>query len=209
MPFTPSLFGGDPLYPPAGSERRPRCVFRFVSLSDPTWRAACAREFVTFDLETTGLVPDRDEVVEIAALRFVDGALVERFATLVKPSRPIPAGATAVHGIGDADVEGSPPFAEALPRFLAFKRSAPLVGHNISFDLRFIEAACLRLGLSAQAPAIDTVPIAQRLFPTLPNHKLGTLARHLGIVSTLHRAEADAFVCARILQEDLARRQAG
>ena len=152
---------------------------------------------VFFDLETTGTDIFRDEIVEIAAVKVLlkDGEIREmgHFHSLVKPSRPIPAGAKEVHGISDADVADAPVIKDAIERFLEFTADLPLAGHNIAdFDLPIIKRLAGRL-LDRVVPnlVIDTLPLAKRLFPGEP-HRLGVLAEKFGIsVGTAHRALDD------------------
>src|SRR5919112_2898940 len=103
---------------------------------------ATAREYVAFDLETTGLVAQVDRVVEIGAIRFdASGRERGRFESLVNPERPMSPAAQAVHGISDADLAGAPSARDVLPGFLAFlgdPETTTLIAHNASFDASFL-----------------------------------------------------------------------
>lgn len=153
--------------------------------------------FVAFDLETTGLSPQLDRIVEIGAVKFVDGKEVGRYGILVNPEVTMPPGATAVNGITDQMLEGKPPIREVLPEFLGFLKGAVLVAHNASFDLGFVRSAMGRLGLGLLAnDFVDTRVMAQKAFPSRANYKLQSLAADLGISALeAHRAEDDARVC--------------
>ena len=95
--------------------------------------------YVVFDLETTGLSPTADEIIELSAIKVKNQKAVQTFSTLVKPSRPIPSGATAINGITNQMVANSPSICEAVKNFLDFIGNEVLVGHNIhSFDLNFM-----------------------------------------------------------------------
>ena len=95
--------------------------------------------YVIFDLETTGISPNYDEVIEISALKVKGGEVVDEFNTLVNPGRKIPFGATKVNGITNAMVAEAPAFSHVLAEFLDFAEGLVLVGHNIArFDMKFI-----------------------------------------------------------------------
>lgn len=153
--------------------------------------------FVAFDLETTGLSPQLDRIVEIGAVRYVDGKESGRFGALVNPEMPMPPGAAAVNGITDAMLEGKPTIREVLPEFLQFIEGAVLVAHNASFDLGFVNSAMARLGKGRLAnDFVDTRVMTQKAFPGRSNYKLQSLALDLGVTAVeAHRAEDDARVC--------------
>ncbi len=93
--------------------------------------------FCALDFETTGLYPHSDEIIEIGAARFKGGVETDSFSTLVRPEQPIPAGATAVHGIDDAMVADAPSLKEALPLLLDSLSDSILLAHHVYFDLPF------------------------------------------------------------------------
>ncbi len=150
--------------------------------------------FIAFDLETTGTVPGVDQIVEIGAVRFVDGQPEAVFATLIDPQRAIPPGASAVNKIYDDMVKGKPWIETLLPSFAEFCGDDILVAHNAPFDSQFLTADIKKYETEAPRGVIlDTLPIARKVFPGLPNYKLGTLIQHLKIPTTdFHRAEEDA-----------------
>jgi len=163
--------------------------------------------FIAFDLETTGTVPGVDQICEIGAVRFVNGQPEAVFSTLVNPMKSIPPGASAVNKITDDMVVGKPKIYELLPSFAEFCGNEPLVAHNAPFDTQFLLADIKK----HEAPAplgiiLDTLPIARKVFPGLPNYKLGTLVQHLKIPSgQFHRAEEDASYCGNLFIELLKR----
>lgn len=163
--------------------------------------------FIAFDLETTGTVPGVDQIVEIGAVRFVDGVASDIFVTLVDPKRPIPEGASNVNGIFDHMVAGQPLVEDVLPSFAEFCGGDPLVAHNASFDAQFLTADCKKHEISGpQGLVLDTLPIARKVFPGLPNYKLGTLVQHLKIpAAEFHRAHADANSCGALFAEMIRR----
>ena len=101
-------------------------------------------EYIAFDFETTGLSPDDDRIIEIAAIKFIDGNPVDRFVTLVNPQRPIDPFITDITGISDKMVKEEPIELDVLDDFLEFLSDLPLVAHNISFDKSFLDAICKR-----------------------------------------------------------------
>ena len=122
---------------------------------------------VAVDLETTGLIPGHDRIVEIGAVAFSPAGGVEsEFSELVDPGIPIPRAASRVNGITDDMVRGRPTVAGVLPSFLAFLGDAVPVAHNAAFDVGFIAADAARLGLAAPStPVIDTRALARAVFP--------------------------------------------
>lgn len=154
-------------------------------------------DYTVFDLETTGVNPMQDEIVEISAIRVRNGAATDTFSTLVRPGRPMPPAASAVNGITDAMLAGAPDIREALPGFLAFAGEDVLVGHNIAcFDMRFLNRAAAGLGRGPlQNDYVDTLPLARRRLPQLSHHRLVDLAAYLKIgTEGAHRALSDCVM---------------
>jgi len=156
--------------------------------------------FVAFDIETTGLMPVVNKIVEIGAVKFQDGQMVGTFQELIDPQMPISPGATAVNSIMDEMVAGKPTIEDALPRFVSFLGDAVPIAHNAPFDVSFLSYDISRLSLDAEhQPVLDTCAIPKRVFPGLYSYSLENLARSLRIRSdSFHRALADANVCMAI-----------
>lgn len=158
--------------------------------------------FTVFDLETTGMSPLRDRIVEIGAVRVdLDGSLT-RFSTLVNPSMPIPRRAQAVHGITDEMVAGAPKFTEAGYAFLDFVKGSRLVAHNARFDLGFMQESLARTGLPLiPGGAYDSIVLIRRAYPGLPSYSLQSLCNTLqlpdGYEGDAHRAAYDAEMTMR------------
>ena len=147
------------------------------------------RTYVALDLETTGLNPDKDAIIEVGAVKFRDGEIVEEFTTLVNPGRPIPPEITMITGITDRDVLGAPPFERIEAPLMRFVGQAPVVGHNVSFDLGFMRAH----GLLAGNIGLDTWELATIVLPSQPGYSLGALAERFGLaLPNAHRAADDA-----------------
>ncbi len=145
--------------------------------------------YVAVDLETTGLNPDRDAILELGAVRFRDGEILDTFSQVVNPGRPIPAAIRRLTGIEQEEADRAPALALVAPRFRRFVGNAILVGHNIGFDVAFLKAG----GLHNHNPIIDTWELALILLPQLGSYKLERVAAHLGIAfEQTHRALPDA-----------------
>ncbi len=156
------------------------------------------REFVVVDVETTGRDPLMSEVLEIGAVRVRGTEITDRWSTLVNPGRPIVG--HQVHGIADGDVAGAPSPQDAVRQFREFAGDATIVGHNIGFDIGFLEAAAGD-GIRYQpGQYLDTLVIARDGYPDQESYKLGDLARFFGVQQeTSHRALPDAEATAALL----------
>jgi predicted DnaQ family exonuclease/DinG family helicase len=152
------------------------------------------KSFVAVDVETTGLDPKRDEIIEFGAVRVTDGQITERFSELARPRSPIPLVIERITGIRNSDLEGKPPQELALSRFVDFIGDSAVVMHNADFDTAFLRA---KTGGMFDNRTYDTLPLARIVLPTLQRHDLGTVARFLEIVPVeSHRALADAETAA-------------
>ena len=152
------------------------------------------RDYVVFDLETTGISPYRDQVVEISAVKVVGGVPTDEFTTLVNPGMHIPVQASAVNGITDDMVADAPAFDYALKAFMEFVGDMVLVGHNIhSFDMKFICRDSEKFfGQTVGNDYIDTLWMARKCLPGLPHHTLTDLAMYYEISTQgAHRALND------------------
>ena len=150
--------------------------------------------FLAFDTETA---THHGEICAMAVVRFEDGLPVQSWQALVNPGVPIFWGFTQIHGIRNADVRGAPPFAEAWESFRPhFTGGLPVVAHNARFDHGVLKRNLADCGLPF--PDFDlhcTVAIARKLWPQLPNHKLPTVAAHVGVELQHHDALSDARAC--------------
>ena len=157
-------------------------------------------EFCVFDTETTGLDPGVEYLTEIGAVIVRNGEVVEEFDTFVKPGKAITSKITELTGITNEMVADAPGEAEALKAFLDFVDGRILVAHNAhSFDIRFLRAAAKRSGIEFEPTYIDTLTMAQAMYPGLHNYKQGTINKHLELPAyEAHRACEDSAALGRI-----------
>ena len=151
-------------------------------------------DYTVFDLETTGISANMDDIIEISAVKVKGGIVQDTFSTLVNPGRHIPAQATKVNGITDQMVSEAPLIREAMTEFLRFVGEDILVGHNIqSFDMKFIYRDCERLFQQKLTnDYVDTLRVAKLCFPEWRHRRLSDLAEHYGISTRgAHRALTD------------------
>ena len=167
-------------------------------------------DYVVFDLETTGIHPTYDKVIEISAIKVVGGVVESEFSSLVNPEMEIPFEASMVNGITDDMVEDAPTFEVALRDFLEFAGDAILVGHNIRlFDLKFLYRDAMKFwGRTIGNDYVDTLPLSNKYLPELDHHTLLDLARHYDIkVENAHRALGDCRMNQQVfecLKEEIA-----
>jgi DNA polymerase-3 subunit alpha (Gram-positive type) len=158
--------------------------------------------YIVFDLETTGFSAIKDKIIEIGAVKVVNGEVVDRFSTFVNPKRPIPFEITQLTGITDEMVIESPDIETILPQFLEFAGDGVLVAHNAGFDIGFIEQNCRYQEIAPHFVYVDTVALARVLLPTLSRYKLNVVAKALGIpLENHHRAVDDAKATAEIFMK--------
>ncbi len=151
-----------------------------------------ARVYVSLDIETTGLDPERDVILEIGAVRFKGSRVLDTYDVLVDPGRPIPYKIQQLTGIMPADIKGAPALQAVLPELGRFVGNNPIVGHNISFDLGFLR----KQGIFQQNTSIDTFELASILLPHASRYSLTALLKHLEVElppeGQAHRALDDA-----------------
>ena len=164
---------------------------------------------VVLDFETTGLDPEKDAVLEIGMVRLNPDGSEDRVSSLFDPQRPIPRAITLLTGIRQEDCEGQPLLRDRLPELYDFVRDGWIVGHNVDFDLNFMNAAGARLFPDRQfvdpSRILDTLELSRLLNPWIPNHRLDTVVGFYGIpVVRQHRALDDAEMTAGVFRKMLA-----
>ena len=152
---------------------------------------------VALDIETTGLDPDKDAIIEIGAVRFNHRRVEAEWSTLINPGRPIPPFITQLTGISDQMVREAPPVHSVLGELKNFVGDAPVLGHNVRFDLSFLR----RQNILRLNEAIDTYELAAVLMPSAGRYNLSALGHSLNIpLPAIHRALEDARVTRGIYQ---------
>ena len=155
--------------------------------------------FVVFDIETTGFSPELNKIIEIGAVKVVDGKIVDRFSTFVNPEVPIPYRIEELTHISDNMVIDAPTIDKVLPEFLQFCEGCVMVAHNADFDMSFIKKKAEDIGVDFAPTYIDTVAMARFLLPNLNRFKLDTVAKAVGVaLDNHHRAVDDAACTAEI-----------
>ena len=164
--------------------------------------------FVVFDTETTGFSPTTDRIVELGAVKFRNGEVVEEKSWLINPGRKIPYWATKVHGITDEEVKNEPAFADIYPQFLEFISGSVLIAHNAKFDISFVKAEATRAGRELPAnKVIDSLALFRKWYPKSSSHSVAAVARHAAVCTdTLHRAAADSMYVFLIFDKSIRER---
>ncbi len=156
--------------------------------------------YCAVDIETTGLEPLEEDIVEVGAVAFLNGQPTDRFVELIRPSIPIPADAVAVHGITDEMVANRPSTEEVMPRLVAFLGEDPIVIHHAPFDAPFLLRDFFVCGLAPRMPVIDTCELAPRILKGLKRKSLDAVCAELGVsIGDRHRSEGDAEATGRAL----------
>ncbi|HEY8173135.1 MAG TPA: 3'-5' exonuclease, partial [Dehalococcoidia bacterium] len=151
--------------------------------------------YVSLDLETTGLDPEVDEIIEVAAIRFDADGVIDTFSTLVNPDRRLEYRISLLTGINADELTGAPRFASIAADIERFIGLDPIIGQNPTFDTTFLG----RKGVQVYGPTYDTFDLAVLLLPALTQRSLGGIADHLGIeFHVRHRALADAEAAMRV-----------
>lgn len=161
-----------------------------------------SHSYAVLDVETTGLDRQTDRIVEIAVIQLgPDLAEEQRWHSLINPERPI--GASHIHGLADADLTGSPTFADVAGELYGLLHGRLIVAHNAAFERAFLNLEFSRAGLDQRVGEASCVCTMDQSRVYLPpgGHSLSAVARRLGVVPTgAHRAMHDAVTCAGVLR---------
>lgn len=156
--------------------------------------------FVCIDLETTGLNPKRDKIIEIGAVKVERGQIVDLFETFVNPHRKLEEHIVHLTGITDADLSDAPDMTQVLPQVLAFIGEEVLLGHSILFDYSFLKKAAVDQKMKFERLGVDTLKIARKFLPELESRSLDFLCQHYQIPHKAHRALEDAKATVALYQ---------
>ena len=158
------------------------------------------RDYVVFDLETTGL-ERTEEIIEIGAVKIRGGKIAEQWTTLVKPSKPLTEENTKLTGITDEMLADAPKIGEVLPDFMKFIDGTVLVAHNADFDMSFLRRDAAAEEYEVRNKVADTMVMSRTYLSGLANNKLNTVADYFGVVFRHHRALSDAYATAEVFIE--------
>ena len=156
--------------------------------------------YVSLDLETTGLNPKLDKIIEIGAVKVINGEVVDNFSEFLRPGRKLEEKTIELTGITEEDLCNAPEAAQVIPRLLEFCEDLPLVGHRILFDYSFVKHAAVNLGLSFEKEGVDTLKISRACHPEFESKKLCAMCEHYGIPLQAHRAYNDAQATAKLFE---------
>lgn len=175
-----------------------------VQMDDNTIQELKQR-YIAFDVETTGLSPLNDRIIEVGAVLFENGEIIKRYSTLVNPEVFVPYSATVVNHITNEMVQNAPKekvvYAELID-FLgdALNQQTAICAHNASFDMNFLAETLMRLGYDGKINFVDTLSLARNLIKGLHNYKQDTVALYFDLINEQsHRAVSDAVICGKIL----------
>ncbi len=157
--------------------------------------------YISIDLETTGLNPKEDRIIEIGAVKVVDGQTVDTFSTFVNPGRRLEERIVELTGITDELLADAPCMEEVFPRLEEFLGDLPFVGHSILFDFSFLKKVAVNRNRSFEREAIDTLKIARKYLAGLEHKNLDYLCAYYHIPHHAHRALQDAEATSELYQK--------
>ena len=159
-------------------------------------------EYIVVDLETTGLAPKTDRILEVGAWKVENGGFVQKFHRMVDPGMKIPERITQLTGITDSMVQGQPMIDTVIREFIEFAGELPLLGHNLMFDYAFLKHAAVNQKITFERMGMDTLKISRKVLAELPSRKLGELCSYYHIPQQrAHRADEDAYVTAILYEK--------
>lgn len=157
------------------------------------------KDYVCVDIETTGIRPKWDKIIEIGAVKVRDGKVVDIFSELIYPGIHVPPRITQLTGITDEMVAGKSKIEEVLPRFVEFAENDLLLGHNLRFDYSFLKQNAINMNLEFTKQGLDTLKIARKVLPQLESRALDYLCDYYNIKDeNHHRAFNDASVTSQL-----------
>lgn len=165
------------------------------------WDIGMIKQYVALDLETSGLNPSQDRIIEIGMAKVEDGRITDQYAVLVDPQIVLEAKITELTGITQEMLAGQPVIEEIIEEVLAFIGEYPILGHNITFDYSFLKKAAVNRRLCFEKQGIDTLRLARRLLPDAAHKNLSYLCRYFQIdTGNSHRAYDDAVSAIRLYE---------
>lgn len=157
--------------------------------------------YVAVDLETTGLDPKQDRIIELGAVRILNGVETDRFSSFVNPKMAILPNITELTGITDDMVKEAPAIEDLIEPFLAFVGQLPILGHHVIFDYSFLKRAAVNRGLTFEKAGIDTLALCRSCMPEDEKKNLAAACRFFNIkTENAHRALDDALAAHLLYQ---------
>ena len=159
------------------------------------------QDFICIDLETTGLNPKRDRIIEIGAVKVRNGQIAETFQQLIDPKQQLEERVELLTGISSKELEGQPTIQEVLPVLREFLGEDVLLGHRVLFDYSFLKRAFINEKIPFDRKGIDTLKLARQFVTDCESKKLESLCKHYGITHQAHRALGDALATVELYQK--------
>ncbi|MGN0417732.1 3'-5' exonuclease [Anaerostipes faecalis] len=160
------------------------------------------REYVAFDLETTGLSPEKDQMIEIGAVKIRDSRIIGKYNCILYPEVSVSDFIIQLTGISREMLAKGISLKEGVEGFLEFSEGFPVLGHNLMFDYSFMKIAAKSFSRSFERDGVDTLAVARKLLKQLKNKKLETLCEHYHYVNeAAHRAYDDALATAVVFEQ--------
>lgn len=160
------------------------------------------KDYVAFDLETTGLSPDSDQIIEIGAVKIRDGRISGKYNCIIHPEIEVSDFIINLTGISRDMLRKGIPLKEGVEEFLGFSGDLPVLGHNVMFDYKFMKMAAASFKYPFEKTGVDTLKVARKLLTGLENKKLETLCAHYHYVNqAAHRAFDDALATAVVFEQ--------
>lgn len=160
------------------------------------------KDYVAFDLETTGLSPEKDQIIEIGAVKIRDGKISGKYNCIIHPEIEVSDFIINLTGISRDMLEKGISLKEGVEGFLEFSEDFPVLGHNVMFDYKFMKMAAASFKHNFEKQGVDTLQVARKLLSGLENKKLETLCAHYDYVNqAVHRAYDDALATAVVFEQ--------
>lgn len=156
--------------------------------------------YISLDLETTGLNPKLDKIIEVGAVKVIDGKVVDKYASFINPGRQLDKHITELTGISYEDIKDAPEPSKVISELIDFCEALPLVGHRILFDYSFVKKAAIGLNLSFEKSGVDTLKISRACYPELKSKRLTAMCEHYNIIYSAHRALNDAEATSKLYE---------
>lgn len=198
------IISADDFYKIIGFQKKDFCQCDHVRTTNYTVvvsRDKFQQNYVVLDIETTGFSPENDDIIQIAAVKYLNDVEYDKFSTYIKPTNIITNSITKLTGITNEMVENAPKIDSVLPALTLFLENYSVICHNGSFDIRFINKNLQQIGLPPlKNKLIDTLQLSRLAIKDSENYKLETLKEYLKISCPSHNAEFDCFVTAKLYQ---------